>query len=161
MIKLHFYEVDDKYVNYLLKFDKRIMYTNEEERKFKRKYIGILFQIEDTYYIAPFSSYKPLKHDQMKDGIDFIKIGNLAIINLNNMFPVTLDVIHKVDIEKIEDVPYKELLRDEYKLCVPKFNKILTNSYILYKQVTVHSMPIKARCCNFKLLEQKCKEYKV
>jgi protein AbiQ len=135
------------------------MYTKEEDRRFKRKYIGILFQIETNYYIAPFSSYKPEKHDKMKDTIDFIKIGNKAIINLNNMFPVPLEVIQKVNIEKISEIGYKNLLRDEYKLCIPKFNKIIENSHILYKQVTIHDMPIKNRCCNFKLLEQKCQEY--
>jgi len=159
MSRLSFYEVDDEYVNYLCKFDSKVMYSKEEDRRFRRKYIGILFQIESTYYIAPLSSYKSHKHDKMKESIDFIKLGKLAIINLNNMFPVTLNVINKVNIEKVQDIAYKELLRDEYKLCVPKFGKIISNAYILYKQVTVHNMPIKTRCCNFKLLEDKCKEY--
>ena len=38
-------------------------------------------------YFAPLSSYTP-KHDKMKNGLDFIKIGNYAVININNMFPV-------------------------------------------------------------------------
>ena len=63
------------------------MYTKIESRKFKRKYIGILFNINEKLYIAPLSSYKK-KHDNMKERIDFIKIGDKSVINLNNMFPV-------------------------------------------------------------------------
>ena len=38
-------------------------------------------------YFTPLSSYKP-KHDKMKNCLDFLKIGNYAVININNMFPV-------------------------------------------------------------------------
>lgn len=45
--KLYFYEVEDDYIEYLSKFDIKIMYSKRENRKFKRKYIGILFQISN------------------------------------------------------------------------------------------------------------------
>lgn len=156
--KLYFYEVEDEYIEYLSKFDIKIMYSKRENRKFKRKYIGILFQISDKYYIAPLSSFKE-KHKEIKERIDFIKIGDKAVINLNNMFPIQLEQIKKVEIEKEKDYNYKELLRNEYKLCVPKFKKIIANANILYKQVTVYKMKISSRCCNFKLLEEKCELY--
>jgi translation elongation factor EF-Tu-like GTPase len=38
-------------------------------------------------YFAPLSSYKQ-KHDKMKNSLDFIKIGNYAVVNINNMSPV-------------------------------------------------------------------------
>ena len=155
---LNFYEVIDDYVDYLSKFDKRIMYTKIENRKFKRKYIGILFIVHNNYYIAPLSSYKN-KHNSMKETIDFIKIGNKAVINLNNMFPVKLEYISKIQIENEIDKNYRELLRNEYTLCMPKFKKIMKNSKVLYEQVVLYNMPIKKRCCNFTLLEQKCEEY--
>ena len=71
--KLYFYEVNDEYIEYLSQFDKRMMYSKVETRKFKRKYIGILLKINQVNYIAPLSSYKE-KHKQMKETIDFIKI---------------------------------------------------------------------------------------
>lgn len=43
-------------------------------------------------YFAPLSSYKP-KHEKMKNGLDFIKVGNYAVININNMFRFQRDVI--------------------------------------------------------------------
>lgn len=156
--KLSFYEVNDSYIEYLSKFDSRIMYTKIESRKFKRKYIRILFKINEKLYIAPLSSYKE-KHNRMKESIDFIKIGNKGVINLNNMFPVEKDNILIVNIEKEKDINYKQLLRNEYILCVPKFKKIIKNAKILYNQVTIYKMNIKNRCCNFKLLEEKCYEF--
>lgn len=62
--KLFFYEVDDSYIEYLSQFDSHVMFSKIESRKFKRKYIGILFHIEEKSYIAPLSSYKT-KHDKM------------------------------------------------------------------------------------------------
>lgn len=156
--KLYFYEVDDSYIEYLSNFDCHVMYTKLESRKFKRKYIGILFKINKKLYIAPLSSYKE-KHNKMKDSIDFIKIGNKSVINLNNMFPVENNNISKVNIEEEKDLNYKQLLRNEYSLAIPKFKKIIKNAKILYKQVTIYNMPIKNRCCNFKKLEEKCFDY--
>lgn len=153
--KLFFYEVKDSYIEYLSKFDSHIMYSKIESRKFKRKYIGILFKINEKLYIAPLSSYKE-KHNKMKESIDFIKIGNKSVINLNNMFPVENKNISKVNIEKEKDINYRQLLRNEYSLCIPKFKKIIKNAKNLYNQVTIYKMPIKDRCCNFKLLEEKC-----
>lgn len=157
--KLYFYEVNDEYIEYLSQFDKRMMYSKVETRKFKRKYIGILLKINQVNYIAPLSSYKE-KHKQMKETIDFIKIKDKAVINLNNMFPVSMDEISKVIIEQVEDNSYKQLLRNEYNDCVPKFKKIMKNAKALYEQVTKYNMPIRKRCCDFKKLELKCIQYK-
>lgn len=156
--KLNFYEVKDEYIEYLSKHDANIMNAKIKERKFKRKYIGILFEINNVLYIAPLSSYKE-KHNKMKERIDFIKIGNKSVINLNNMFPVNQKNIERVEIEKEKDENYRQLLRNEYNLCVPKFKRIIKNANDLYKQVVKYDMPIKQRCCNFKLLESICIEY--
>lgn len=128
------------------------------ERKFKRKYIGILFEINKVLYIAPLSSYKE-KHKKMKERIDFIKIGDMSVINLNNMFPVNEKNIKRVEIEKEKDINYKQLLRNEYNLCIPKFKKVIKNANVLYKQVVKYNMPIKERCCDYNLLEKICTEY--
>lgn len=156
--RLYFYEVEDEYVEYMSKFDEKIMYTKIENRKFKRKYIGILFRINDEYYIAPLSRYKK-KHEKMNETIDFLKVENKAVINLNNMFPVKMENITKIEIEKEENYNYKQLLRNEYKLCNSKFEKIVKNAKVLYEQVTIYKMPIKNRCCDFKFLEKKCEQY--
>lgn len=58
-----------------------------EGGSFGRKYIGIVLEINGLSYFAPLSSFKQ-KHKKMKEGVDFIKIRDYAVININNMIPV-------------------------------------------------------------------------
>lgn len=95
----------------------------------------------------------------MKDSIDFIKIGEMAVININNMIPVPDDVIIRYEIQNEKDIKYRDLLRNEYKICKQKESLIINNANKLYRKVTIYNSYISKRCCNFKLLEQKCLEY--
>jgi len=119
MVDLNFYEVSDKYIDYIVEFDNKVAFNKVLERRFKRKYIGILIKIEDKNYIAPLSSFKE-KHKNMDDNIDFIKVGTYSVINLNNMFPVPVSELSIVDISSIGDRKYKDLLEAEYRVCKPK-----------------------------------------
>lgn len=65
----------------------------------KRKYIGIVMEINDVKYFAPMSSYKD-KHKKMQETVDLIKIKDYAVINLNNMIPVPCEQILEIDINK-------------------------------------------------------------
>lgn len=60
-------------------------------------------------YFAPLSSFKP-KHLRMKEGIDFIKIKNYAVLNLNNMFSVSDGLYLYVDIQKEKNSNCRALL---------------------------------------------------
>ena len=83
--RLKIFEVKSEYIQYLSNYQKHLfLHTNE---KGKRKYIGIVFQINGINFFAPLSSYKT-KHVKMKESVDFIKIKDYAVINLNNMIPV-------------------------------------------------------------------------
>lgn len=42
----------------------------------------------------------------MKNGLDFIKVGNYAVINLNNMFPVLDGEYTYVNIPKVKNLQY-------------------------------------------------------
>ena len=90
--KLFFYEVDDSYVEYLSKFDSHVMYTKIESRKFKRKYIGILFKIDEKLYIAPLSSYKQ-KHNKMKESIDATDFAKFCRFMINNILYIIVGLI--------------------------------------------------------------------
>ena len=65
--------------------------------------------MNEIKYFVPLSSYKP-KHEKMKNGLDFLKVGNYAVINLNNMFPVPDGEYRYVDIQKEKDMQYMKLL---------------------------------------------------
>ncbi len=76
--------------------------------------VGIVFQINGFGYFAPLSAFKD-KHKLMKAGIDFIKIKDYAVINLDNMFPVPPSERKYVDIRAERDPHYRSLLLAEYR----------------------------------------------
>ena len=64
-------------------------------------------------YFAPLSSFKP-KHKRLSETIDFIKIGDMAVINLNNMLPVSSNNYIVLDLnspKSISDVKRYNLLK--------------------------------------------------
>ena len=69
----------------------------------------------------------------MSDSIDFIKIKNYAVINLNNMFPVPEGKYTYVDISKERNPKYKSLLLSEYRYIKSIQEKIRKNAGNLYK----------------------------
>jgi len=125
-----------------------------------RPFIGVLFIVNDFKYFAPLSSLK-LKHLKIKSAIDFMKLdgGKLGIVNFNNMLPVKDNNICEFDIEKNDS--YSKLLRIQLYYLNRNYSKLSRNSSLLYKKY-VNKKLIKViydRCCNFKLLEEKCEEY--
>ncbi len=165
MIKnLKLVKVDTKYCDYLRKFDKRVVYNKHSKEL--RPFVGILFTIDECLYFAPLSSPKK-KHIKMKNTIDFYKIdnGKLGAVNFNNMIPVKeeyYDVIllYKDTIDA-EEQKYQELLKDQFNWLNEHYNQIKNISKKLYDLYNNNKLPsaIKERCCNFKLLEDKCLEY--
>ena len=67
---MKFYHIADAYVEYLRHYDSKVA-KNKQER---RPYIGVVVQVGEYKYYAPFTSPK-LKHIRMKNGKDFRKIG--------------------------------------------------------------------------------------
>ena len=102
MDNIRFYEINAKYVDYLAPYAPHLFHNSKKGQANQRKYIGIVFQINDMEYFAPLSSFKP-KHEKMKEGLDFIKILRYAVINLNNMFPVPYSERVYVNFETIKD----------------------------------------------------------
>lgn len=158
MDKLSFYTVDEDYIKYLRKFDDKVTDPKLGNRQFERPFVGILLKIDDINYIAPLSSFKQ-KHNNMKEKLDFIKIGTYAVMNLNDMIPVKPENIKRVNFKDIPDEKYKSLLVSEYEIINSKKNKIFKNASVLHKQVVEYKAPIAKRCCNFELLEKKALEY--
>jgi len=129
-----------------------------------RPFIGILFQIDTCEYFAPLSSPKP-KHKKMKNTVDFFKIkdGELGAVNFNNMIPVNEKDSFIVDVEKSK---YKDYFNKEiaYLRKQSVIQEILRKVDNIFKVLENSNNPdynfFKKLCCDFKLLEEKCKEYK-
>ena len=108
-VELRFCEINDEYIKYLNSIDSRVPLPKKDDQLHNRKYIGILFTINAINYFVNLSSYKPEKHDDMNEGIDFLKIGKCAVINLNHMIPVPKEEIIEININD-EEENYKKLL---------------------------------------------------
>ena len=121
--------------------------------------MGILFEVNNFKYFAPLSSPKP-KHLKLKTKLDFLKIdnGKLGAINFNNMLPVTENNIIKLDLNKScltkSEEKYTKLLNEQ----IYWLNRNDEKLYDKYIDGTLNSNVAK-RCCNFKLLEEKCREF--
>lgn len=119
-----------------------------------------MLDVNGSRYFAPLSSFKP-KHRRMKSGLDFVKIGDYAVINLNCMFPVPKGLYHRVDFSKETDPRYRSLLRNEYRIIRSMEEKIVRNARNLYRHKLANgeSTKLAARCNDFLSLEKACKAY--
>lgn len=162
---LKFYTVTDKYINFMRKIDNKVQ-KNYPKPKI-RPYIGTVLTIGIHQYFAPLSSYKPAKHDKINNNTIFKVYSNLrlkqklAVIQLNNMFPVITSEIMYLDFSTLpndeEGRKYRDLLQREYRYILAKQNDIRRRAKKLYDDVTKKHHPFYSRlCCDFALLE---KEY--
>lgn len=156
--------LDTNYCNYLRKFDSKVPFNFGDKEL--RPFIGVLFEVNDCMYFAPLSSPKE-KHVRLKAKLDFLKIdgGKLGAINFNNMLPVTEANIIKIDLDKEclteTEKKYTKLLKEQLFWLNRNDEKLFGRSKKLYDKFiegTLDKFTL-ARCCNFKLLEEKCKEY--
>lgn len=164
IINLKIVRVNSDYCDYLRKFDNKVAYNKHEKEL--RPFIGILFKIENCEYFAPLASPKE-KHIKMKNKIDFLKIkgGELGAVNFNNMIPVKEHNYYLVDLNRtnlsISEQKYQQLLKQQLQWLNEHYNQLKNKSFKLYQLYNSGRLPenIKERCCNFKLLEEKCLEY--
>ena len=172
MSDINWYIVNKDYIAYLKKYDNRV--ENVDYNKSLKPYLGIVLEINEFKYYVPISSPKK-KHYQMKQDIDFIKIKNnkneiLGVLNLNNMVPILDTQIEKLKYSKIneyrdfktneEKENYISLLKIELKIINSISDKIRKNANKIYKiRLNNSYSKISKRTCDFKLLEDKAKEY--
>ena len=161
MDNIKLYEINANYITYLSIHAPHLFQNKKAGQRNERKYIGIVFQINNHDYFAPLSSFKD-KHKLMKEGLDFIKIKDYAVINLNNMFPVPPSEVKYVDIRNERDPHYRALLLAEYRFIKSIQEKIRKNAQNVYKLKIKdgNSSALGRRCNDFLLLEKACKNYK-
>ena len=160
MENIKLYEVNADYIDYLSAYAPHLFQNKKPGQNNERKYIGIVFQINGLDYFAPLSSFKQ-KHHRMKEAVDFIKVKDYAVINLNNMFPVPLTERKYVDIRNERDPHYRALLLAEYRFIKSIQEKIRKNAQNVYKIKIKDgtSSALAKRCNDFLVLEKACKEY--
>ncbi|MDO4341378.1 MAG: type III toxin-antitoxin system ToxN/AbiQ family toxin [bacterium] len=162
--KIIIVKVDSKYCDFLRKYESKVPYNAGEKEL--RPFVGILFNIGNCEYFAPLSSPKP-KHSRLVNTLDLIKIdnGKLGVINFNNMIPVNKSNYNIIDLnEKTNDKNKGArilLLKNQLRWLNNNKVDIYEKSSNLYKKYVNNllSFNVRNRCCNFILLEEKCREY--
>lgn len=161
--KIKIVKVDSRYCDYLRKFDNKVVYNYNQKEL--RPFIGILFSINHCEYFAPLSSPKK-KHKMLKNTLDLIKIkdGKYGVINFNNMIPLTNNNYQEFKLDgKDKDINKNrvDLLKNQLRWLNSNKKDIFTKSKLLYNLYINGKLPdnVKNRCCNYLLLEEKCKEY--
>lgn len=157
MERLRFYNINDKYINYLYQFDNKVPYNKNQ----KRPYIGVIIEINNIKYFAPLFSPKNA-HKKYSDNPTYIKIGrNYGIIRFNNMIPVLEDVLTPIDFNTIKDIKYRNLLIAQNGFIQQNTDRIRNVAKKLYKIVTIDKKEFFVDLsCDFKKLEEKMSIYK-
>lgn len=165
MSRLRLYRVDIEYIKYLYKFDKKVQYNKKKEDRYteRRPYIGIVLKIGGFDYFAPLESPKP-EHKKLKNNVHIMKIngGKNGLIAFGNMIPIDILQLVNFDINK-EEISYRQILNSQFIFCNNSKNKksIKQHAEDTYNKVVVEKSKFHRKvCCNFKLLEEKCIEYK-
>ena len=165
---LNAYIVDLKYIRDLSKADNRVMSVSPQIGKEMRPFIGIVVVANDKKYCIPLTS--PKNKFNVKSKEDFIKIPDpklkdekgapriIGILNLNNMIPVSDEVIAKIDFSdniKLSNSA-QQLLFNELKWCRNNVAVISNRANKLYAKITQNpekDRNLTRRCCDFKKLE--------
>ena len=161
MDNIKLYEINNKYIDYLGAYAPHLFHNKSAGQANERKYIGVILTVNGMDYFAPLSSFKA-KHARMQEALDFIKVKNYAVININNMFPVPPGLAIYVDISKERNPKYKSLLLAEYRAIKAMQEKIRKNAKLVYahKIENGNATALAKRCNDFALLETACKQYK-
>ena len=169
-MKLNLYRVSDKYIKYLMQFDKNIYDNKENSRIHKRKYIGIVLTINDFNYYVPMSS--PKKSDYLdyekkvirNDTKTIIRIqesGRLyGTLRISNMIPVPITELEPYILTYETDEKYKQLILGELRYINKNTDKIIKYSKIVYSQKMKNiDIGYIKNTVNFKVLEEKMNEW--
>lgn len=156
--RLKLYYIDDKYIDFLRKYDSRVAYNKNGTRP----YVGVVYQCNEMTYFAPLSSPKPKHLTMNKNMVDIWKIedGKLGVVNFNNMIPCFMSVLTEA-IPKIQDIKYKKLLENQISSINANRDQLLHKVILFRKKYDNKFLGenVLKRCCDFKLLEEKCHLY--
>jgi len=182
---LKFVNINQDYLKYLYSFCSEVYYKPYGYEA--KPYIGLLINSNGTEYVIPMSSAKE-KHKFWKNtdtdrflifenctaarlGYNDIYVNNadgtvkhiMAVIDLKKMIPVKAGLYSQVNInpspeDTIENKKYKILLNIEYSFCLKIIDSIIVKAGRIYDKQMRTGKIIKF-CCDFRLLEEKCREY--
>ena len=168
ILQMRWINVNEKYLDFLRKFEHRIPMTDYGTDKYK-PFFGILFETDDYYYITQVS-HAQKRHQKMRKQPDFFKIYDpkeltrlIAVVNLNYMFPIPkneVSIFEKKNIDTYrtfksnqERNKYIALLDSEMKMInTLNLEKAATSLY--EKKYKFPDSKLSQRCLDYKALEE-------
>jgi hypothetical protein len=174
---LRLYEISEEYIAFLRAADRNVFSAKENDRKHTRKYLGIVYIINNYYYYIPLSSPKNTDYQIIngerrirKSIIPIIRITAVSsngepelkgTLKLSNMIPVPASELTLYDIDNESDRRYKALIHKELIFIRKNQKKIKQNAKLLYKQKSENNSSIGylKSTVDFRLLEQKHDEF--
>ena len=126
MSELKLYEVSEEYISYISTVEKNVFSSKENDRIHTRKYLGIVYTINEYNYYIPLSSPKNSDY-RLENGVQKIRGSIIPIIRitsqsssgelelkgtlkLSNMIPVPASELTLYDMEHEQDSFYKALI---------------------------------------------------
>ena len=148
---IDFYYVDEKYIQYLKKTEKKIPAVRYDTNE---KFVcGIVLKINDLCY------YAPISHNTSKYRTSMLIKGRdgrtLSSIRFCFMFPAPAESLTKLVFSEIEkrDRKYADLLREEYAFCASHEKQIRAMALKVYEIGSNPGHVLYKNCCDFKKLE--------
>lgn len=154
MNKLNFYEVDKEYISYLKNFEPKI--PNISYSTHDKFVCGVILKIDNIKYFAPISSYKIPQRTNF-----IIRNENntpISSIRFSYMFPSPDEAIKLKDFSN-EEYRYRRLLMTELNYCNNNANQIYDKAKVVYNIGCNKDHYLNNLCCDFKLLEEKYRDY--
>lgn len=156
-MSLEIWQVESDYLDYLRQFDSKVPNDDTHTRKF----LGVIIEVNGCKYYAPLSSPKP-NHAKTKTSdikVHLINNTDCGSINLRYMIPVPEEALVPVDVDTLDDEKYRFLVMKQLRFIKKSSDVIQAKASRLYKLVLLNHKTFAPWCCDFKLLEEKCKEY--
>ena len=165
---MRLYSVSDDYIEYLRNVFPRVYSNKIANRKHTRKYLGVVFKLNDFNYYIPLSSPKDA-HDYItlngkkvirKDSIIVIRMvvkGTLkGTLQIGTMIPVPDKALIQYNLQDEQDISYKELVQDEIIFIRKNTNRIIKTAKLLYSKKTkgTHKNPVIDNVLDFKSIEE-------
>ena len=169
-MKLNLYSVNDEYIKYLRKFENKVYDNKEEIRKYERKYVGVVLEINSLNYYVPMSSPKTSDYIDKKNKIirkdtkTIMRIyeRNLlyGTLKISNMIPVPITELEPYIISNEKDLKYKNVILSEIRYINKNSKKIIKNAKLVYNQkIKKEDIGYIKNTVDFNLLEEKLKEW--
>ena len=157
-----------RYIDYLLTSEPHVYSNKFEGRTNTRKYIGVVFTINNYNYFIPLSSPKDKDYEIIgeekrirKDTYLIFRIKSVSkgkaelkgTIQFSKMIPVPNRELIEYNVDAETDINYKNLVLTEIQYIRKNSEKIVKRAQLIYNKRYISDEQIYNKCLDFKHLE--------